>query len=336
MLNSHTNPHRRQVPQAALALWQLPQDLGSVEAIADGSLTQEALHQLHLQALHSGRAHHVVQVGDAEGQLWEASRERIVQRTFPAGGELRALLGADGKPLAWWQRHMASPARGKTYQLPYQLPHLSVHAIEGEQRRGRAAQHALQAFFAETFIDDLASVADTDPLEYRLALLKPGSREQRVLKEAALHADWEQAPVDGRGRGLALVATNGALAAVVVEASLDARAQLHVHRITAAIDHGDAQPQPSASLQAEVALLMGLDSALAHPLPAAQRPSIELHFVRSTAPACEQPETASPAVAPALANALYAASGQRTHALPLAHPTVQVNAGRAPAGFLSL
>ena len=102
------------------------------------------------------------------------------------------------------------------------------------------------------------------------------------------------------------------------------------------LDSGDTEPQASSSLQAEVALLMGLDAALAEPVPAALRPVIDLHFVRSSAPACEQHETALPAVAPALANALFAASGQRHHALPIAHPTAQVHTGRAPAAFLSL
>lgn len=352
MLNSSSVNDKQQqqrqqhAARAVLAPWSAEQDLaagatksldGALPAAANGSHTQDTLHNLHLVALKAGKAHQVVQVGDAEEQLWEASRERVVQRVFPAGGELRAMLGADGRPRAWWQRHVGLPLRGsKAYRLPYAVPHLSVHAIDIDRRRGRAAQHAQQAFFAETFIDELANVADTDPFEYRLALLPPGSRQRRVLEEVARRAGWGTPLAAGRGRGIALVETEGALAAEVVEASLDERAHLLVHRITAVIDSGDTEPQPSASMQAELALLMGLDAALAAPVPPALRPIIDLHFVRSDAPACEQPETALPAVAPALANALFAASGQRSHALPLAHPTAQVHTGRAPVAFLSL
>lgn len=349
MPNSQVNDRQRQATSHTVrAPWPAWQDLGTPKVAlagdsgtaavpADGSYTQDGLHELHLLALNTGRAHHVVQVGDAEGQLWEAARERLVQRFFPAGGELRATLGADGRPVAWWQRHMGAPARGsKAYRLPYELPHLSVHAIDLDRRRGRSALHAQQAFFVETFIDELAYVADTDPLEYRLALLPRGSRHRRVLEEVAQRAGWATELPAGHGRGVALVETDGALAAEVVEVSLDARAHLQVHRITAVIDSGDTQPQASASLQAEVALLIGLDSALAEPLPPALRPSIDLYFVRSDAPACEQPETAQPAVAPALANALFAASGQRTHVLPIANPTARVHASREPVAFLSL
>lgn len=332
MLNSSVTDRQRQPPRAVLAA-------GAVTPLdtAAGSHTQDSLHNLHLVAMKTGKAHHVVQIGDAEGMLWEAARGRVVQRFFPAGGELRATLGADGKPVAWWQRHVGAPVRGaKAYRLPYALPHLSVHAIDADRHRGRAALHAQQAFYAETFIDELASVADADPFEYRRALLAPGSRHRRVLEEAAQRAGWSTPVTAGRGRGIALVETDGALAAEVVEASLDAHGRVLVHRITAVIDSGDTQPQPSASLQAEVALLMGLDAALAEPVPAALRPAIDLHFVRSSAPTCEQPDTASPAVAPALVNALFAASGQRTLALPIAHPTAQVHVGREPMAFLSL
>lgn len=347
MLNSSVNDRQTQPgARAVLAPWpagQAPADeatrpLDSApSATPAGSHTHETLHNLHLVAMKAGKAHQVVQVGDAEELLWEASRERVVQRFFPAGGELRAMLGADGRPRAWWQRHVGLPLRGsKAYRLPYAIPNLSVHAIDTDRRRGRAAQHALQAFFAETFIDDLAIVADADPFEYRRALLPAGSRQRHVLEESARRAGWGSPLAAGRGRGIALVESEGALAAEVVEASLDERGRLLVHRITAVLDSGDTEPQASSSLQAEVALLMGLDAALAEPVPAALRPVIDLHFVRSSAPACEQHETALPAVAPALANALFAASGQRHHALPIAHPTAQVHTGRAPAAFLSL
>lgn len=293
-------------------------------------LTADALQMLHLNALREGKARHMVNLGDAEGLLWEAPSARVLQRLYPLGSEMRALLGTNGLPVAWWQRYVAAPLRNRIYRLPYEIANQSIHAIESHVPRERGTSHAQHGFCAETFVDEMAQAAGQDSYEYRRALLPAGSRHRRVLDAVAQHAGWGDPLPARHGRGMALVETDGAIAAEVIEASIGTDGQPRAHRVVAVIDCGSSAPSASASLQAEMAILMGLDAALASPIAPAQRPRIELHFLASDVPACEHPETALSPVAPALANAFFAATGERVRALPIATPTAGSGATPPP------
>ncbi len=203
-----------------------------------------ALHALHLRSLREGRSRRLVSQGDAEGRLWDAPRGRIVQRLYPGpagspvpAAEIRALLGDDGRPVAWWQRTVAAPGAAAR-ALPYAIAHQSVYAIEVAAGDPAAASapvceqfQAHLAFCAEGFIDELAQRAGRDPLAFRRGLLPAGSSPRRLLDAVAEGAGWGEPLPHGSGRGIALAQSAGVLVAEVVEASVDARGRAAVRRV---------------------------------------------------------------------------------------------------------
>lgn len=204
----------------------------------------------------------------------------------------------------------------------------------------RSVGHSHQAFFKESFIDECAQAAGQDPLAYRLALLQEHPREAAVLRLAAEKAGWGQAlPVnrDGskRARGLALHESFGAVVAQVAEVSVSSKGEIRVHRVVCAIDCGLPVNPNTIAQQVESSVVYGLSAALAgevkfeqgraqvnnfHDQPAlrlAECPVIETHIVPSTAHPEGVGEPALPPLAPAVANALFALTGQRLRSLPL-------------------
>jgi len=199
----------------------------------------------------------------------------------------------------------------------------------------RAVGHSHNAFFIESFIDELAQAAGRDPLAYRLALLADAPRHAAVLKLAADKAGWGTALAAGRARGLALHESFGSIVAQVVEVSLGAERRPRVHRVTCAVDCGTVVNPGIAAQQIEGGVMLALAAALHgridivasevqaknypdQPLVAlADTPTIDSHFVRSTRPPSGVGEIAVPPLAPALGNALFALTGQRLRELPL-------------------
>ena len=200
----------------------------------------------------------------------------------------------------------------------------------------RSVAHTQHGFYTESFIDELARAAGRDPFEYRRDLLAPGSRHRRVLETAADKAGWGTPLAPGVGRGIALVESFGSVVAHVVEASIAEDGMPRVHRVTAAVDCGEVCHPDTATAQVEGAIVMGLSAAIgeeitiadgavvqenfpAYPIMtlAQAPPRIDVHFVRSDGPWGGLGEPGVPPVAPALANALFAASGKRRRSLPL-------------------
>jgi CO/xanthine dehydrogenase Mo-binding subunit len=265
-----------------------------IDAPALPHADEAALHALHLRALREGRSRQLVAQGDAEGRLWDAARGRIVQRVYPGpagspvpAAEIRALLGDDGRPVAWWQRVVAAPGAGAK-PLPYAVAHQSVYAIEvaeddpaAASAQSREQVQAYLAFCAESFIDELALRAGQDPLRYRRALLPAGSRPRRLLEAVAEGAGWDEPLPRGSGRGIAMAQSSGVLVAEVVEATVDARGQAAVRRVVTMDDDGAVRCAGST-----------------------------------------RNRLAWPTLAAAFANALFAASGQRIRTLPLAAPAL--------------
>jgi hypothetical protein len=165
--------------------------------------TEEAMDQemqkLHLAALQRGTAREVRRVGDAEGLLWSAPRSRVVQRSIRSGAlrnEVHVLLDAAGLPLAWWQRCSGAPLASPPWSLPYAVPHLTLHAIDG-------APHGLGV---EALIDELAQAAGFSPLGYRQALMLMTGHKSRIRPAAAgvLLDTGTVAPIPGAGPSLPL------------------------------------------------------------------------------------------------------------------------------------
>ena len=224
------------------------------------------------------------------------------------------------------------------YDLPYAIPHQRIAHVA--TRSGvpignwRSVGHSHNAFFKESFIDELAFAAQQDPLKFRLSMLADKPRHAAVLQLAAQKAGWGQPLPKGRARGLALHESFGSIAAMVIEASLDA-AGPRVQRVVCALECGTVVNPQIVAQQVESGVVFGLSAALhgridieggivrqaSFPdlplLTLATTPRIETHLMPSTRTPAGVGEVAVPPVAPALANALFALTGQRLRELPL-------------------
>jgi hypothetical protein len=138
----------------------------------------QEMQALHMAAVQAGTARVVCHIGDAEGHLWNAPRWRVVRRSVRAGAlrnEFHVLLDGAGRPLAWWQRSSGTAANGAPWELPYAVPNLTVHAIDGQA-------HGLGV---EMLIDELAHAAGCNPRTYRQALMPMPGRVSRIQPAAA-------------------------------------------------------------------------------------------------------------------------------------------------------
>jgi isoquinoline 1-oxidoreductase beta subunit len=251
---------------------------------------------------------------------------------------LRAALGARGKVSAWLQR-IAGPelALGEV-DIPYAIPNLrEVHIKEdpgiptGPWRSVGASQNA---FAIECFVDELAAAAGKDPLAFRLGMLEHAPRHRHALAAAAERAGWGDPLPKGTGRGIAVYHSYGSWVAQVAEVSVKDEAW-RVERIVCAADCGTIVHPDAVAAQMEGAIVFGLSAALHgevglrdgavvqsgfddYPiLRMRDTPDIEVHLVPSRAHPGGVGEPGLPPVAPAVANALFAATGKRIRRLPL-------------------
>jgi isoquinoline 1-oxidoreductase beta subunit len=204
----------------------------------------------------------------------------------------------------------------------------------------RSVGHSHQAFFKESFVDEAAHAAAADPVAFRAGLLQRHPRHLAVLQAAAKAAGWgtPSPPAPGgakTARGVALHESFGSIVAQVAEVSVGADKTIRVHRVWCAIDCGTAVNPAGIRQQVESAVVFGLSAALFgqvdivqgqvqpsnfHDQPVLrlnEAPVIELVIV----PSGEHPEGVGepglPPIAPAVANALFALTGQRLRSLPL-------------------
>jgi len=203
----------------------------------------------------------------------------------------------------------------------------------------RSVGHSHNAFFSESFIDELALAAGRDPVDYRLLLLKDAPRHAAVLRLAAERAGWpghgRTRPLPAsRARGVALHECFGSVVAQVVEASIE-NGRPRVHRVVCAADIGTVVNPGIVAQQIEGAVIFALSAALYgridivggvvqqgnfpnYPVVRmSESPVVETHLVASTRAPGGVGEIGTPPLAPALANALFALTGKRLRALPL-------------------
>jgi len=250
---------------------------------------------------------------------------------------LQASLGPDGLPAQWRMRIAGPQLALDGVHSPYAVP---VREARVEVRSPlpagawRSVGASNNAFAIESFVDELAARAGRDPLEYRLALLVKAPRQRAVLERAARGASWGTPLGAGRGRGIALYESFGSIAALVIEAHVEARA-IRVERAVCAIDCGTTVLPDAVHAQLEGSIAFGLSAALKEEirvgagrvrqasfsdypiLTLAEMPAVETHIVESSAEPGGVGEPVVPVVAPALANAVFAASGRRLRRLPL-------------------
>ncbi|WP_081611878.1 MULTISPECIES: xanthine dehydrogenase family protein molybdopterin-binding subunit [unclassified Janthinobacterium] len=199
----------------------------------------------------------------------------------------------------------------------------------------RSVATSQNAFAYESFIDELAHQAKVDPIAYRHKLLTVGSRGRRTLDAAAERAGWTSPAAAGRHRGVALVCANGSYVAIVVELSVDATSHVKLHKITAAIDCGVAINPQNIRSQVEGGIVFALSATFFGEITVrdgaveqsnfhdyrliglADMPPVDIVILESgEVPGGAGEESVGP-LAPAITNALFAATGKRVTHLPL-------------------
>jgi isoquinoline 1-oxidoreductase subunit beta len=272
--------------------------------------------------------------------IW--SREQEVQHGAyrpQVAARLQATLGKDGKIASWTSDYAQKDDAGPEGNVPYTIPSFEArhhdyisNQVNAFWRSVNASQHG---FFNESFVDELAHAVGQDPYQFRRAHLPADSRYLKVLDEAAKQAGWGTPLPKGVGRGIAIVESFGTIACEVIEATLKEDGTPKILKVTAAVDCGTTVNPLNATAQVEGGIIMGLSSAIGEEitlekgavvqsnfgdypvLKLADAPTISVHFIESGAPMGGLGEPGVPPVAPALANALFAATGQRVRQLPI-------------------
>ena len=252
---------------------------------------------------------------------------------------LRGALDSSGNPVAWFHRVAGPELAGEGLEVAYDLPNLRTEHIEddpgvptGYWRSVGASQNA---FAVEGFTDELATAAGVDPVEFRLRHLGGSPRLRAVLELAAEKARWTEPAPHGRSRGVAAYYAHGGWAAQIAEVSITADRMIKVHRIVCVVDCGFIVNPDTAKAQIEGAIVFGLTAALKstitiadgraeqtgfrdYPLlTIADTPAIEVHLMPSRESPSGAGECGVPPVAPAVANAVFAATGRRLRKLPM-------------------
>jgi isoquinoline 1-oxidoreductase beta subunit len=224
--------------------------------------------------------------------------------------------------------------------MEYEIPNLDVEYVRIETPVPvgfwRSVGHSHNAFTVESFIDELARAARRDPLEFRLAHLRNHQRARRVLEAAAEMAGWGTPPQIGQARGIAWHFSFGSYVAQVAEVSVDRDyGTIKVHKVFCAVDCGSVINPDNVAAQMEGGIIMGLSAALKEGISFAkggvesenyfnqdilrmsEAPEIEVKIVTSGDPLGGIGEPGVPPIAPAVANAVFAATGVRLRRLPM-------------------
>jgi isoquinoline 1-oxidoreductase beta subunit len=199
----------------------------------------------------------------------------------------------------------------------------------------RSVGHSQNIFFMEGFVDELAVAAKKDPFEFRRGLLSQQPRYRGALEAAAEKAGWGKPLPAGVFRGIAVAQSFGSYVAQVAEVSVGADGVPKVHRVVAAVDCGMTVNPEIIRRQIEGAIVFGLSAALHgkitikdgeveqsnfHNYPVLrmdEMPKVEVHILPSTESPGGIGEPGTPPIAPAVVNAIFAATGKRLRSLPI-------------------
>ena len=289
--------------------------------------------------------------------LWSREEDIKHDYYRPYGmARLVAGLDAEGMPIAWKIRltgpsfvHGLVPGFGMSfvdrtflsglademvYDVPNYLVDYVVQQLPVPLGVWRAINYTQNTFYKESFVDEMAHAAGMDPYLYRRRLLRNDAKHLAVLDAAAKKADWFGPLPQGACRGIAITAACGSLCAQVVEASVE-RGAVRVHRVVSALDPGHVVNPLSIEMQTEGAVVYALTAALIgeitikdggvvqsnfddyEMLRMADAPKVETVLVPSGDFWGGAGEPPVPPLAPALCNAVFAATGKRIRSLPI-------------------
>ncbi|HZZ94369.1 MAG TPA: xanthine dehydrogenase family protein molybdopterin-binding subunit [Usitatibacter sp.] len=272
---------------------------------------------------------HRVEVGlDAQGAI-AAWNHVIVGSSIVGGTPFEAMMVKDGVDPTSVEGVADTPYEIANMQVTLDTTRPGVPVLWW-----RSVGHSHSAFVMETMIDELAAAANKDPVAYRRGLLAKNPKMLGVLELAASKSGWGAPLPAGRARGIAVHESFGSACAQVAEVSLEGD-EVRVHRVVAAFDCGLVVNPMTVEAQVQGAIAYGLSAALMgeitlkdgrvqqsnfhdyRVLRLPQMPRVEVFLV----PGGEKPtgvgEPATPPIAPAVANALFALTGKRVRKLPL-------------------
>ncbi|WP_166363153.1 xanthine dehydrogenase family protein molybdopterin-binding subunit [Pseudomonas akapageensis] len=273
---------------------------------------------------------HKARIGLDKDGLPLAWEQVIVGQSIGAGTPFEAMLVHEGID------HTSVEGVADSAYLKTIAHHVSLHSPTTgiPVLWWRSVGHSHTGFVMESIIDELANAAGKDPLEYRRVLLKNEPRLLGALNLAAEKANWGSPLPNGHARGIAVHASFGSYVAQVAEVSVTDDV-IRVHRVVCAVDCGVAVNPQGIAAQMESGVAFGLSAALHSKLTFKdgkvqqsnfhdfqvlrlnEMPVVETHIVPSTDKMGGIGETAVPPVAPAVANAVFALTGQRLRELPL-------------------
>jgi isoquinoline 1-oxidoreductase beta subunit len=270
---------------------------------------------------------------------------------------MSAGLDEQGRPVAWRHRFAGSSVIARwlppgfkdgldsdstegAIELLYDLPNFHVEYTRAEPKGiatgfWRSVGPSHNVFVVESFIDEMAAAAKQDPVAYRRALLGKSPRAKAVLDLAAEKAGWGQPLPKGSGRGVSLQFVFGSYLAQVAEVEVAKNGTVRVRRVTCAMDCGTVVNPDTVTAQLMSGITFGATAALYGEITLKkgrveqanfdtyqmirmdEAPVIEVHVVKSAEPPGGMGETGTSGAVPAIANAIFAATGKRLRKMPV-------------------
>jgi isoquinoline 1-oxidoreductase beta subunit len=290
--------------------------------------------------------------------IWTREDDMRFDYYRPAAfSRFKAGVDNDGMPVAWQHRIVSPGINARVNpgsvqdgldpssvqgveEMAYAFPNLRVDYVM--ENPGvpigfwRSVGHSQNVFFMESFFDEVAAAGGKDPVELRRALLKDAPRYLGVLELAADKARWGSSGGEDRHQGVAVAKSFGSWVAEVAEVSVSDKQQVKVHKVTCAVDCGMTVNPDTIRAQMESAVAFGLTAVLKSQitikdgmaaqdnfdsfplLRMSEMPEVEVYIVQSTEAPGGIGEPGVPPLAPAVANAVFAATGKPVRSLPIA------------------